>query len=139
VGVSNTVRGSGSVLSTAAERWESPAPVVSSITTTTTTPSARPARRITASSSARSSGSITRRAESTQARTRAGAAADEIHGESGDDSIYGWRQRRLFGEGRTTTVGGVGNDWISGGTGDDGVSATTAGHPAATRTPTARR
>jgi RTX calcium-binding nonapeptide repeat (4 copies) len=50
-------------------------------------------------------------------------SADEIHGESGDDFIYGllgndW----LFGEGQSDDIiGGYGNDWISGGTGDDGI------------------
>jgi hypothetical protein len=50
-------------------------------------------------------------------------AADEIHGESGDDFIYGqlgndW----LYGEGQNDDIiGGYGNDWISGGTGDDGI------------------
>ncbi|MGY4311159.1 Ca2+-binding RTX toxin-like protein [Bradyrhizobium sp. JR3.5] len=50
-------------------------------------------------------------------------AADEIHGESGDDVIYGqvgndW----LYGEGQNDTmIGGYGNDWMSGGTGDDGM------------------
>src|SRR5262249_15055114 len=50
-------------------------------------------------------------------------AADEIHGESGDDFIYGqlgndW----LYGDGQNDDIiGGYGNDWISGGTGDDGI------------------
>ena len=50
-------------------------------------------------------------------------AADEIHGEKGNDTIYGqvgsdW----LYGEGQDDDViGGYGNDWISGGTGDDGL------------------
>ncbi len=50
-------------------------------------------------------------------------AADEIHGESGDDFIYGMAGSDvLFGEGQDDDlVGGYGNDWISGGTGQDGV------------------
>jgi Ca2+-binding RTX toxin-like protein len=50
-------------------------------------------------------------------------AADEIHGESGDDFIYGMKGNDvLFGEGQDDDlIGGYGNDWISGGTGDDGV------------------
>jgi Ca2+-binding RTX toxin-like protein len=50
-------------------------------------------------------------------------AADEIHGESGDDFIYGMAGNDvLFGEGQDDDiVGGYGSDWISGGTGDDGV------------------
>ena len=50
-------------------------------------------------------------------------AADEIHGESGDDFIYGQvGNDRLFGDGQNDTiVGGYGADWISGGTGDDGI------------------
>jgi Ca2+-binding RTX toxin-like protein len=50
-------------------------------------------------------------------------AADEIHGESGDDFIYGQKGNDvLFGEGQDDDIiGGYGNDWISGGTGDDGV------------------
>jgi len=50
-------------------------------------------------------------------------AADEIHGESGDDFIYGMvGDDILFGEGQDDDIiGGYGNDWISGGTGDDGV------------------
>ena len=50
-------------------------------------------------------------------------AADEVHGESGDDSIYGMvGSDVLFGEGQDDDlIGGYGNDWISGGTGDDGV------------------
>src|SRR5205807_1745375 len=50
-------------------------------------------------------------------------AADEIHGESGDDTIYGQKgDDVLFGEGQDDDIiGGYGNDWISGGTGDDGV------------------
>ena len=50
-------------------------------------------------------------------------AADEIHGESGDDFIYGEKgDDVLFGEGQDDDIiGGYGNDWISGGTGDDGI------------------
>jgi Ca2+-binding RTX toxin-like protein len=50
-------------------------------------------------------------------------AADELHGESGDDVIYGMKGNDiLFGEGQDDDlIGGHGNDWISGGTGDDGV------------------
>ena len=50
-------------------------------------------------------------------------AADEIHGESGDDFIYGMvGDDVLFGEGQDDDlIGGYGNDWISGGTGQDGV------------------
>jgi Ca2+-binding RTX toxin-like protein len=50
-------------------------------------------------------------------------AADEIHGESGDDFIYGMKGSDvLFGEGQDDDIiGGYGNDWISGGTGQDGV------------------
>ena len=50
-------------------------------------------------------------------------AADEIHGESGDDSIYGMKgDDVLFGEGQDDDlIGGYDNDWISGGTGQDGI------------------
>ena len=50
-------------------------------------------------------------------------AADEIHGESGDDFIYGQKGSDvIYGDGQDDDiVGGYGNDWISGGTGDDGV------------------
>ncbi|HNQ90946.1 MAG TPA: Ig-like domain-containing protein [Verrucomicrobiota bacterium] len=50
-------------------------------------------------------------------------AADEIHGESGDDFIFGQAGAdAIFGEGQNDSiVGGYGNDWISGGSGDDGV------------------
>ena len=50
-------------------------------------------------------------------------AADEIHGESGDDFIYGMRGNDvLFGEGQDDDlIGGYGHDWISGGTGQDGA------------------
>ncbi|MGP0628314.1 LEPR-XLL domain-containing protein [Nitrospina sp. 32_T5] len=48
---------------------------------------------------------------------------DEIHGESGDDFIYGMVGNDvLYGEGQDDDiVGGWGHDWISGGTGSDGV------------------
>ena len=48
---------------------------------------------------------------------------DEIHGESGDDFIYGMcGSDVLFGDSQDDDIiGGYGNDWISGGTGDDGV------------------
>jgi Ca2+-binding RTX toxin-like protein len=50
-------------------------------------------------------------------------AADEIHGESGDDFIYGMKgDDALYGEGQDDdNIGGYGNDWISGGTGDDAL------------------
>src|SRR5207247_2211033 len=50
-------------------------------------------------------------------------AADEIHGENGDDVVYGMKGNDvLYGDGQDDTiVGGYGNDWISGGTGDDGI------------------
>jgi Ca2+-binding RTX toxin-like protein len=50
-------------------------------------------------------------------------AADELHGESGDDFIYGQvGSDVLFGEGQNDSIiGGYGGDWISGGTGDDGI------------------
>ncbi|MFS6827004.1 hypothetical protein [Cyanobium sp. ATX-6F1] len=50
-------------------------------------------------------------------------AADELHGESGDDFLYAGKGNDvIFGEGQDDDiVGGYGNDWISGGTGDDGV------------------
>jgi Ca2+-binding RTX toxin-like protein len=50
-------------------------------------------------------------------------SADEIHGEAGDDFIYGMKGNDiLFGEGQDDDLlGGYGNDWISGGAGDDGV------------------
>ncbi len=49
--------------------------------------------------------------------------ADEVHGESGDDWIYGaCGNDRLFGDDEDDDViGGWGHDWISGGTGQDGV------------------
>jgi Ca2+-binding RTX toxin-like protein len=50
-------------------------------------------------------------------------AADEIHGESGDDVIYGMLGGDvLFGEGQDDDItGGTGHDFISAGTGTDGV------------------
>jgi Ca2+-binding RTX toxin-like protein len=50
-------------------------------------------------------------------------AADEIHGENGDDFVYGMRGNDvLYGDAQNDTiVGGYGADWISGGTGDDGI------------------
>lgn len=50
-------------------------------------------------------------------------AADEVHGESGDDFIYGGKGSDwLYGDGQSDDIlGGYGNDWISGGTGDDGI------------------
>jgi Ca2+-binding RTX toxin-like protein len=50
-------------------------------------------------------------------------AADEIHGESGDDFCYGMVGNDiLFGEGQDDDlIGGYGHDWISGGTGQDGI------------------
>jgi hypothetical protein len=50
-------------------------------------------------------------------------AADELHGESGDDFIYGMRGGDvIFGEGQDDDlIGGYGHDWVSGGTGQDGI------------------
>ena len=50
-------------------------------------------------------------------------AADEIHGEAGDDFIYGMVGNDvLFGDAQDDDImGGYGNDWISGGTGSDGI------------------
>ncbi|MBR9911354.1 MAG: hypothetical protein GYB33_13485, partial [Gammaproteobacteria bacterium] len=50
-------------------------------------------------------------------------AADEVHGESGDDFIYGMvGNDLLFGDGQDDDIiGGQGHDWVSGGSGDDGV------------------
>ena len=50
-------------------------------------------------------------------------AADEIHGESGDDFIYGMvGPDILYGDGQDDDlIGGYGHDWISGGTGIDGI------------------
>ncbi|HET9217470.1 MAG TPA: Calx-beta domain-containing protein, partial [Terriglobia bacterium] len=48
---------------------------------------------------------------------------DEIHSETGDDTVYGGGgQDRMFGDADDDDlIGGWGNDWISGGTGQDGV------------------
>ncbi|MEY2518221.1 MAG: large repetitive protein, partial [bacterium] len=50
-------------------------------------------------------------------------AANEVHGESGDDTIYGGcGNDRLFGDAADDDlIGGWGSDWISGGSGQDGV------------------
>jgi carbonic anhydrase/acetyltransferase-like protein (isoleucine patch superfamily) len=50
-------------------------------------------------------------------------AADELHGESGDDTLYGQLGRDvLFGDANDDDlIGGTGHDWISGGTGQDGI------------------
>ena len=50
-------------------------------------------------------------------------AADEIHGESGDDALYGMvGSDVLFGEGQDDDlIGGYGHDWATGGTGQDGL------------------
>jgi hypothetical protein len=50
-------------------------------------------------------------------------SADEIHGESGNDTIYAQKgDDWVYGEGQDDDIiGGYGNDWISGGTGDDGI------------------
>jgi Ca2+-binding RTX toxin-like protein len=50
-------------------------------------------------------------------------AADELHGESGDDQIYGMTGNDvLYGEGEDDIlIAGWGDDWISGGSGDDGI------------------
>jgi Ca2+-binding RTX toxin-like protein len=49
--------------------------------------------------------------------------ADVLHGESGDDALYGMvGPDVLFGEGQDDDlIGGYGPDWISGGTGRDGI------------------
>ncbi len=49
--------------------------------------------------------------------------ADEIHGESGDDTVYGGGGSDVvFGDaGDDDLIGGWGHDWISGGTGIDGI------------------
>ncbi len=49
--------------------------------------------------------------------------SDEVHGDSGDDTIYtGGGNDAAYGDaGDDDIVGGWGNDWISGGTGTDGV------------------
>ncbi|NMM32681.1 MAG: hypothetical protein HHJ13_01515 [Phycicoccus sp.] len=48
---------------------------------------------------------------------------DEIHGESGDDTVYtGGGNDVIFGDaGDDDLIGGWGHDWISGGTGVDGI------------------
>ena len=48
---------------------------------------------------------------------------DEIHGESGDDTVYtGCGNDVIFGDAQDDDlIGGWGNDWISGGTGQDGI------------------
>ena len=50
-------------------------------------------------------------------------AADEIHGEAGDDFIFGMVGNDvLYGDGQNDIIiAGYGADWISGGTGDDGI------------------
>src|SRR5439155_7700084 len=50
-------------------------------------------------------------------------AADELHGEAGDDFVYGGAGNDvLYGDGQNDSlIGGYGNDWISGGAGDDGI------------------
>src|SRR5262249_40305121 len=50
-------------------------------------------------------------------------AADEIHGESGDDFAYGEKGNDvLLGQGQDDDlIGGYGNDWASGGPGSDGI------------------
>ena len=50
-------------------------------------------------------------------------AADEVHGEDGDDVIYGQLGGdALFGDAKSDDIiGGTGHDWISGGSGVDGV------------------
>ena len=49
--------------------------------------------------------------------------ANEVHGESGDDTVYGGcGNDRLFGDAADDDlIGGWGLDWISGGSGQDGV------------------
>ena len=49
--------------------------------------------------------------------------ADEVHGESGDDTVYtGGGNDVVFGDaGDDDVIGGWGHDWISGGAGTDGV------------------
>jgi Calx-beta domain/RTX calcium-binding nonapeptide repeat (4 copies) len=48
---------------------------------------------------------------------------DEVHGESGDDTVYtGCGNDIIYGDGQDDDlIGGWGNDWISGGTGQDGI------------------
>ena len=49
--------------------------------------------------------------------------ADEVHGETGDDTVYaGCGNDIVFGDAQDDDlIGGWGNDWISGGTGQDGI------------------
>ena len=49
--------------------------------------------------------------------------SDEIHGESGDDTVYtGCGNDVIYGDAQDDDlIGGWGNDWISGGTGQDGI------------------
>ena len=48
---------------------------------------------------------------------------DEVHGESGDDTVYtGGGHDVIYGDAQDDDlIGGWGNDWISGGTGQDGI------------------
>ncbi|HEY9356795.1 MAG TPA: Calx-beta domain-containing protein, partial [Arthrobacter sp.] len=48
---------------------------------------------------------------------------DEVHGESGDDTVYtGADHDAIYGDAQDDDlIGGWGNDWISGGTGTDGI------------------
>jgi len=48
---------------------------------------------------------------------------DEVHGESGDDTVYsGGGNDIIFGDaGDDDLIGGWGHDWISGGSGEDGI------------------
>ena len=48
---------------------------------------------------------------------------DEVHGETGDDTVYGGGDHDvIYGDaGNDDLIGGWGNDWISGGTGADGI------------------
>jgi Ca2+-binding RTX toxin-like protein len=50
-------------------------------------------------------------------------AADEVHGETGDDTAYGGKSNDIFyGDADDDSlIGGYGHDWFSGGTGQDGV------------------
>jgi Ca2+-binding RTX toxin-like protein len=49
--------------------------------------------------------------------------ADEVHGETGDDTVYlGGGNDIAFGDAESDDIiGGWGSDWISGGTGEDGI------------------
>ena len=64
-----------------------------------------------------------RRRATTVAGTGNRGAADFLHGEAGNDLIYGQTGAdTLFGDGQDDLVyGNAGADWISGGTGDDGI------------------